>query len=102
MLRSHSARSAIIARSLPRNYGVIEPIVGQSLVTLDSRIAERGVFVPAEGEDSLVHLLGIKDLQAHEQMEVLDRQTGNGKKQLRFQLGDDILERVLAEVGQVH
>ncbi len=40
--------------------------MGQALVALDSRVAERGVFVATEGEDGLVHLLGIEHLEADE------------------------------------
>ena len=88
--------------SLPRHHGVVEPVVGEALVALDARVAERGVFVAAEGEHGLVHLLGVEHLQAHEQVEVLHRQPGDGQEQVRLQLGDDVLQRVLAEVGQVH
>jgi hypothetical protein len=33
--------------------------MGQALMALDARIAKRGVFVATEGEDGLVHLLGV-------------------------------------------
>ncbi len=71
-------------------------------MALYSRIAERGVFVTAEGENSLAHLLGVEHLKPHEQVEVLHRQTGDGREQFRFELGNHVLEGVLAEVGQVH
>src|SRR4051812_39283103 len=83
---------------LPRYHGVVEPIVGQTVVALDTRVAKRGVFVPAEGENGLVHLLGVEHLEADKQVKVLDRQTGNDQKQIRFQLRNYILQLVLAEV----
>ena len=76
--------------------------MGQPLVALDAGVAQRGILVAAEGEHGLVHLLGVEHLEAHEQVEVLDRQAGDGQKQVGFQLGDDILQGVLAEIGQVH
>ena len=62
--------------SVPRHHGVVEPVVGQALVALDASVAERGVFVAAEREDSLVHLLGVEHLQADEQVEVPYRPPG--------------------------
>ena len=76
--------------------------MGQPLVALDAGVAQRSVLVAAEGEDGLVHLLGVEHLEPHEQVEVLDRQAGDGLEQVGFELGDDVLQRVLAEVGQVH
>src|ERR1700674_4673723 len=72
----------VVALSLPRYHGVIEPVVGQALVALDARIAERGVFVATEGENSLVHMLGVEHLESHEQVEILYRQTGHDLKQV--------------------
>ena len=37
-------------------------------MAFDSSIAERCVFVAAEGKDSLVHLLGVEHLKTHEQI----------------------------------
>ena len=74
----------------------------EPLVALDARVPQRGILVAAEREHRLVHLLGIEDLEAHEQMEVLHRQAGDGQKQVRLQLGDHVLQRVLAKIGQVH
>lgn len=45
---------------LPRHHGVVEPVVGQALVTLNARIPERGVLIATKGEDRLIHLLGIE------------------------------------------
>jgi hypothetical protein len=50
----------LTAHSLARYYGVVEPMVGKSLVAFDSCIVERGVFVAAEREHRLVHLLGVE------------------------------------------
>jgi hypothetical protein len=41
-------------------------------------VAQRGILVATEREHRLVHLLGIEHLQAHEQVEVLYRQTSDG------------------------
>ena len=74
----------------------------EPFVALDARVPQRGILVATEREHRLVHLLGIEDLEAHEQMEILHRQAGDGQKQLRLQLGDHVLQRVLAKIGQVH
>lgn len=66
-------KPALAGLSVSRHYRVVESVVGQALVTLNSRIAERGVFVATEGEDRLVHLLGVEHLEANEQMEVFYR-----------------------------
>ena len=71
-------------------------------VALDAGVSERRVFVSSESENGLVHLLGVEHLELYEQVEVLNRQAGDSQEQLRFQLCDDILKRVLTEVGQVH
>lgn len=38
---------------------------------LDAGVGQRRVLVAAEGEDSLVHVLGIEDIERDEQVEVL-------------------------------
>src|SRR5262245_37182743 len=76
-------------RSLLRNHGVVQPVVGQSRVALYAGVAERRILVPPEREHGLVHLLGVEHLESHEQVEVLDRQTGDGEEQIWLQLGDD-------------
>ena len=76
--------------------------MGQSGVALYAGVAQRRIFVAPEGEDGLIHLLGVENLEPNEQVEILHRQPGNGQKQVRLELGDDILQCVLAEVGQVH
>jgi hypothetical protein len=57
--------------SLPRHDGVVESVMSKPRMALDAGVAERRVLVAAEGEDSLVHLLGIKHPEPHEQVEVL-------------------------------
>ena len=69
---------------------------------VDAGVAEGTVFVTAEGEDGLVHLLGVEHPQPHEEVEVLDGQSCDRAEQIGLQLGDDVLKRVLAEVGEVH
>ena len=92
----------VAARSLPRHHGIIKPVAAEALMAIDARIAERSVLVATEGEDCLIHLLGVEHLQLHEQMEVLYRQAGDSQKQFRLKLGDNILQRILAEIGQIH
>lgn len=67
------ARSLIGRRFLPRHHGVVQPVMGESGVALDARVAERRVFVPPEREYRLVHLLGVEHLEAHQQVEILYR-----------------------------
>lgn len=43
--------------------GVIEPVVSQTRVAVDTGVGQRSVFVAAEGEDRLVHLLCVEDLK---------------------------------------
>src|SRR6266576_3604215 len=57
-------KAGTAALLFPRHHGVVEPIVGQALVALDSRIAERRVFVATKGENGLVHLLGVEHFEA--------------------------------------
>jgi len=49
-------------------------------VTLDAGVTKRRIFIAAEGENGLVHLLGVEHLEADKQMEVLHRQAGDRKK----------------------
>src|SRR3546814_16193096 len=74
----------------------------QSLMTVDAGVAQRRVLVAAEGEDGGVHALGVEDLQLDQQVEVRHRQARDGQEQLRLDPGDDIDQRILAEIGQVH
>jgi len=45
------------------NYGVVEAEVTQALVAFDAGVGQRSVFVPAEGEDSLVHVGAVEDVE---------------------------------------
>jgi hypothetical protein len=47
-------------------------------------------------------LLGVEHLEAHQEMKILHRQTRDGKEKVGLELRDDILQRVLAEIRQVH
>ena len=60
-------------------------------MALDSRIAERDIFVTAEREDGLVYLLGVEHPQTHEQVEILHGQARDRQKQVRLQFRDDVL-----------
>ena len=71
-------------------------------MAVDARIGERCVLVPPEREYRCVHSFGIEHLQPHQQMEILHGQPGHGQEQVRLQLGDDILKRVFAEIGEIH
>jgi hypothetical protein len=44
----------------PRHHCIVQTIVAKTRVALNSRIAEGCIFIPAECEDSLVHLLGVE------------------------------------------
>jgi hypothetical protein len=59
---------------LLRHYCVVQPVVREPPVTLDACIAQRGVFVAAEREDGLVHVLGVEHLEPHEQVEVISQE----------------------------
>src|SRR5947209_14965323 len=87
---------------IPSNHGVIEPIMCEPFVAFDARIPQRGILVATEREHRLVHLLGIKHLEAYEKVEILYRQTRDSQKQVRLQLRDHVLQRVIAKIGKVH
>ena len=76
--------------------------MGQPRVALDAGVAERRVFVSSEREHGLVHLFGVEHLEPHQLVEVRHRQPGDRQKQVRLHLRDNVLQRVLAEIGQVH
>ena len=71
-------------------------------MAVDSRVRKRSIFVSAEGEHRLVHLLGIEDPESNKEMKVLNRQTRHCHEQVRLELGDDVLECVFAEVREIH
>lgn len=52
--------------------------MGEAGVAVYAGVAEGGVFVAAEGEDGLVHLLGVEDAQLHQQVKIFDCQAGDG------------------------
>ena len=69
--------------------GVVEAVATQAL--WDSMPdGTGGVLVAAEGEDGLVHMGGVKDAEIHQEVEVLDGQSGDGAEQAGFELGDDV------------
>ena len=71
--------------------------MAQALVALDAGVGQRGVLVAAEREHGLVHVGAVEDVERDEQVEVVDGQAGDGLEQVRLQLGDDVLEGVLAD-----
>lgn len=74
----------------------------QPWVAVDTSVAQRRIFVTAESEHRLIHLFGVEHPELHEQVEIFDRQAGDCPEQIWFQFCDHILQRVLAEVGQIH
>lgn len=52
----------------------------QPRVTLYTGVVERRVFVPSEGEDGLVHLLGVEHPESHEQVEVFHCQARDSQE----------------------
>lgn len=73
--------------------------MGQPGVAVEAGIAQRGILVAAEGKHRPVHLLDVEDLEAHQQVEVLYREAGDGQEQVGLEPGDHVLQGVLAEVG---
>lgn len=76
--------------------------MGEAGVAIDAGVSKRGVLVTAEGEDGLVHLLGVEDPQAHEEVKIFHGEAGHRLEEVGFELGDDILECVLSEIGEIH
>ena len=54
------------------NDSVVKAVVGEAWVAVYSGVSEGSVFVAAEREDGLVHVLGVEHLETHEQVKVLD------------------------------
>jgi hypothetical protein len=52
--------------SLLCHHGVVQSVVGQTVMTVDPRVSKGRVLVAAEGEHGLVHLLGVEDTQAYQ------------------------------------
>jgi hypothetical protein len=70
-------------------------------VTLDSRVAERCIFITAKCEYGLVHLLRIEHLELNQQVKVFDSQPGDNLEQLWLDFCDHVLQCVLPEIGQI-
>ena len=81
-----------MGRCLLGHHGVIEAVVSEAWVRVDTGVGEAGVFVAEKSKYSLVHLFGVEDLQAHQKVEVLDGEAGDGEEQVGLQLGDHVLE----------
>ena len=60
---------------------VVAAVVREARMGVDPGVAKRRILVAAEGEDSLIHLLGVEDPEPHEQVEVLDSEAGDGEEQ---------------------
>lgn len=70
-------------------------------MTLDARVAERGVLIPPESEYGLIHLLGVEHLKPPEEVKIFYRQTSDSLEQVWLDLSDYVLQRVLPEIGQM-
>jgi len=46
-------------------YSIVEPIMSQALVAVDTRITERCVFITTESKDCLIHLFCIEHLELY-------------------------------------
>lgn len=88
--------------SFSRHYGVVQPIMSQTRVAVYAGVTKRCVLVSPECKHRLIHLLGIEHLERYEQVEVIHREAGDHAEQLRFELRNDILQRILAEISQIH
>ena len=88
-------------RALDGDDGVVEPVVPQPFVRVDARIGEGCVLVPPEGEHRLVHVAGVEYAKGDEQVEVRNREAGDGLEEVGLQLGDLVLERVFTETGEI-
>ena len=71
-------------------------------VGADAGVCQGRVFVAAESKNGLVHVDGIEHAQAYQQLEVVYAQAGDFFEKSRIELGDDILQRVFPEIGQVY
>src|ERR1700733_8604179 len=74
----------------------------QTLMTLDTRVGQRGIFIPPERKDGLVHVRAVEDVKRDKQVEVVDGKSGNRTKKVGLQSRYDVLECVLAEISEVH
>jgi len=54
--------SPVATASLSSYYGVIQSVLCQSFVTINSRVPQRGILVATEREHGLIHLLSVEDL----------------------------------------
>ena len=77
------------------NDRVIQAVARQAFVAIDAGAPERCVFIATECEHGLVHLFGVKHLELDQQMEVLHHDARNGAKEIRLNLCNDVLKRVL-------
>ena len=71
-------------------------------MAVHSRIGEGGILVAAELVDGVVHEGVVEDPKRHQELEVLDREPRHLLEELWLQLRDNVLERLLAVVGEVH
>ena len=71
-------------------------------VGANAGVGQGRVFVAAESKNDLVHVDGIEHVQAYQQLEVVYAQAGDFFEKSRIELGDDILQRVFPEIGQVY
>ena len=71
-------------------------------MALDARVTQRGILITPECEYGLIHLLGVEYLESNEKVKVLYSQTSDCLEQPRLDLGNNVLQGVLSEIGQIH
>ena len=64
-----------------RHHSGVKPVVGQSIVTIDASITQRGILITTECEYGLIHLFRVKHPEVHKQVKILHRQTGDSLEQ---------------------
>src|SRR5699024_9093596 len=87
---------------LNRDDSVVEAVPAQTSVRLDPGVGQGGVLIAAEGEHSLIHLGRIEDPKVNQEVEILHGQAGDGLEKTGLDLGDDVVEGVLAKIREVH
>ena len=67
-----------------------------------SRIRQTAILVSFEFIDSVIHQDLIEHIKTYQQRKVLFGEPRDTLEQFRFQLQDDVFQRILAEVRQIH
>ena len=80
----------------------VEQADALALVAVHAGIDEARVLVPAELVNGVIHARIVEYAKRNQQLEVGHGKTGDLLEKPRLQLRDDILQCLLAVVGQVH